>query len=104
MTVTPLRQAASPIECLPYPTLIGDARRRVLPFIGDPVFEDPQLRSIPADAFAGFPEPIEDLAVPGLIAAPADHAHRVGAASVPRHFPVKALYVAHDLLNTASGH
>ena len=55
------------------PALIGAALGgQALPFVGDPVFDDPPLRTILGDAFADFPESIGDLAAPGLIAALAD--------------------------------
>ena len=45
------------------PALIGAALDgRALPFVGDPVFDDPPLRTTLAEAFANFPEPIGDLA------------------------------------------
>src|SRR5215475_6067365 len=49
------------------PALIGAALGgRALPFVDDPVFDDPALRTILDDAFADFAEPIRDLAGSGL--------------------------------------
>src|SRR5262249_61885909 len=77
---------------------------RALPFVGDPVFDDPPLCVILADAFADFPEPIGDLAAPGLIAALADAlARRAGSLSVARRLPEKALNTARRLLDDAAG-
>ena len=77
---------------------------RVLPFVGEPVFDDPALRRILADAFVGFLDPIEDLASSGLVAALADAlGRRAGSPSITRHFPAQALDTARDLLNAASG-
>jgi AraC-like DNA-binding protein len=87
------------------PALIGAALGgRALPFVRDPVFDDPPLRTILADAFADFPEPIGDLAAPGLIAALADAlARRAGSPSVTRRLPEKALNTARRLLDDAAG-
>ena len=87
------------------PALIGAALGgRALPFVGDPVFNDPPLCTILDDAFADFPEPIEDLAIPGLIAALADAlARRAGSPSVMRRLPEKALKTARRLLGDAAG-
>jgi AraC-like DNA-binding protein len=87
------------------PALIGAALGgRTLPFVGDPVFDDPPLRNILADAFADFSEPIGDLAAPGLIAALADAlARRAGSPSVARRLPDKALNIARRLLDEAVG-
>jgi len=77
---------------------------RALPFVGDPVFDDPPLCVILADAFADFPEPIGDLAAPGLIAALADAlARRAGSPSVTRCLPEKALDTARSLLDATAG-
>ena len=55
------------------PPLIGAALGgRSLAFVREPVFDDPVLRRVIAEAFAGFPEPIEDLEAPALVAALAD--------------------------------
>jgi len=87
------------------PGLIGAALGGgALPFVGDPVFDDPPLRAILAEAFADFPEPIGDLAAPGLIAALADAlARRAGSPSVARRLPEKALNTARRLLDAAAG-
>src|SRR5215813_6539753 len=87
------------------PALIGAALGGgPLPFVGDPVFDDPPLRTILADAFADFPEPIGDLAAPGLIGALADViARRAGSPSVARRLPEKALNTARRLLDDAAG-
>ena len=87
------------------PALIGAALGgRALPFVGDPVFDDPPLRTILGDAFADFPESIEDLAAPGLIAALADAlTRRAGSSSVTRRLPEKALDTARGLLDDAVG-
>jgi len=86
------------------PALIGAALGgRALQFVGDPVFDDPPLCTILADA-ADFPEPIGDLAAPGLIAALADTlARRTGSPSVTRRLPEKALDTARRLLDDAVG-
>ena len=39
-----------------------------LPFCGEPVFDDPRLHRIVINAFVDFPQPIDDLAFPTLIA------------------------------------
>jgi len=87
------------------PSLIASALAGwALPFVAEPVFDDPALRRILADAFADFPKPIEDLAIPAVAAALADALARLaGAPSVTRRFPAKALDVARDLLEAASG-
>ena len=87
------------------PALIGAALgERALPFVSDPVFDDPALCTILADAFADFPQPIEDLAAPGLIAALADAlARRAGSPSVTRRLPEKALDRARSHLDEAVG-
>jgi AraC-like DNA-binding protein len=73
-----------------------------LPFVSDPVFDDPALRCILADAFVDFPGPIEDLAIPSLIAALADAlARRGGGPMVTRRFPTRALDTARELLHAA---
>jgi len=55
------------------PALIGAALGgRALPFVGDPVFDDPPLCTILGDAFADFPKLIGDLVALGLVAALAD--------------------------------
>lgn len=57
------------------PSLIAAALGgRALPFCGEPVFDDPELRRILADAFVDFPEPIEDLAA-AYAAGFADQSH-----------------------------
>jgi AraC-like DNA-binding protein len=95
------------VYCMLYaqPSLIAAALGdRALPFVGEPVFDDPALRSTLAEAFANFPEPIEDLAIPSLITALADMlARRAGIPSVMQRVPAKALDTIGDLLNTASG-
>src|SRR5215467_4330314 len=49
------------------PSLIAAALGgRALPFVGEPVLDDPALQRILADAFVDFPEPIEDLAIPAV--------------------------------------
>ena len=87
------------------PALIGDALGGgALPFVRDPVFDDPRLCGVVAEAFAGFPEPIEDLAIPSLVAALADAlAWRAGEAAASRRFPLKPLDIARDLLDAAAG-
>jgi len=87
------------------PALIGAALGgRTLPFVRDPVFDDPSLRAILADAFADFPEPIGDLAAPGLIAALADAlARRAGAPAITRRLPEQALDTARRLLDDGAG-
>jgi len=74
------------------PSLIAAALGgRALPFVAVPVFDDPILRRVVADAFVDFPKPIEDLAIPVLFAALADALARLaGAPSVTRRFPAKA--------------
>src|SRR5215831_10110582 len=39
------------------------------PLCGEPVFDDPALRRVLANAFVDFPQPIEDLALPTLVTA-----------------------------------
>src|SRR6516165_4298048 len=87
------------------PSLIAAALGgRALPFVAVPVFDDPILRRVVADAFVDFPKPIEDLAIPALFAALADALARLaGAPSVTRRLPAKALDTARDLLDVASG-
>ena len=87
------------------PSLIASALPGwVLPFVAEPVFDDPALRRVLTDAFADFPKPIEDLAIPGVATALADALARLaGAPSVTRCFPAKALDMARDLLDAASG-
>ena len=87
------------------PALIGAALGgQALPFVGDPVFDDPPLRTILGDAFADFPESIGDLAAPGLVAALADAlTRRAGSSSVTRRLPEKALDTARGLLDDAVG-
>jgi AraC-like DNA-binding protein len=86
------------------PSLIAAALGgRALPFVAEPVFDDPMLRRVVADAFVDFPKPIEDLAIPALFAALADALARLaGASSVTRRLPAKALDTARDLLDAAS--
>jgi len=62
------------IACsMPTPALINAALGgRNLPFVSDPVVDDPTLGRVIAEAFADFPEPIEDLAIPSIIATLAD--------------------------------
>jgi len=83
------------------PSLIASALADwVLPFVAD----DPALRRVLTDAFADFPKPIEDLAIPAVATALADALARLaGAPSVTRRFPAKALDIARDLLDAASG-
>ena len=63
------------------PSLIAAALRGpALPFCGEPVFDDPALRRVLANAFVDFPQPIEDLALLTLVTALAEalsamHAH-----------------------------
>ena len=87
------------------PSLIASALPGwVLPFVAEPVFDDPALRRVLTDAFADFPKPIEDLAIPAVATALADALARLaGAPSVTRCFPAKALDMARDLLDAASG-
>jgi AraC-like DNA-binding protein len=89
------------------PALIGVALAGCsLPFVGEPVFDDPTLRRIIAEAFANFPEPIEDLALPGLVAALADAlSRRAGSPAKTTPFCTdKALDIARELLDDdASG-
>lgn len=87
------------------PSLIAAALGdRVLPFCREPVFDDPAVRRILADAFVDFPRAIEDLAVPALIAALADAlSHRAGAAPPATRVSRKALVIARDLLDTDAG-
>jgi AraC-like DNA-binding protein len=86
------------------PSLIAAALGgRALPFVAEPVFDDPMLRRVVADAFVDFPKPIEDLAIPALFAALADALARfAGTPSVTRCLPAKALDTARDLLDVAS--
>jgi hypothetical protein len=86
------------------PSLIAAALGgRGLPFVCEPVFNDPALRRILADAFVDFPESIEDLAIPAFIAALADAlSRRAGAPPPATRFPAKALDTARDLLDTAA--
>jgi len=70
------------IACsMPTPALINGALGgRNLPFVSDPVVDDPTLGRVIAEAFADFPEPIEDLAIPSIIATLADAlSHRAGS-------------------------
>jgi AraC-like DNA-binding protein len=87
------------------PALIGVALGGCsLPFVSEPVFDDPALRRIIAEAFADFPEPIENLAVPSLVAALADALSR-RAGSLPKPTPFcadKALDIARELLDAAT--
>lgn len=87
------------------PVLIAAALGgRALPFAREPVFDDRALRSILADAFADFPEPINDLATPTLIAALADALlRRAGSPPPVTRLPTRALDTARDLLDAASG-
>jgi len=63
------------------PSLIAAALGgRALPFVAEPVFDDPMLRRVVADAFVDFPKPIEDLAIPALFAALADALTRLAGA------------------------
>ena len=55
------------------PSLIAAALRgRALPFCGEPVFDDPALRRVLANAFVDFPQPIEDLTFPTFVTALAE--------------------------------
>jgi AraC-like DNA-binding protein len=83
------------------PSLIAAALAgRALPFCGEPVLDDPELRRIVADAFVDFPEPLQDLALPAL----ADSLSRYASSLPPRmRVPRKALVTARDLLDTAAG-
>ena len=67
------------IACsMPTPALIAEALG--CPFVSEPVIDDPALRRVIADAFADFPDPIEDLAIPSIIATLADAlSHRAGS-------------------------
>jgi AraC-like DNA-binding protein len=87
------------------PSLIAAALGgRALPFCSKPVFDDPALRRILAEAFVDFPRPIEDLALPGLVAALADALSRLAGARLPTtRVSDKALVTARDLLDTAAG-
>jgi hypothetical protein len=47
------------------PSLIAAALGgRALPFVAEPVLDDPALRRILADTFVDFPKPIENLGCP----------------------------------------
>jgi AraC-like DNA-binding protein len=87
------------------PSLIAAALGgRSLPFCGEPVVDDPTLRGILADAFVDFPHPIEDLALPALVAALAEALSRhAGAPPSATRVSQKALATARDLLDTAAG-
>lgn len=87
------------------PSLIAAALGgRALPFVAEPVFDDPALRRVVADAFVDFPKSIEEPAIPALFAALADALARLaGAPSVARLVPAKALDTARELLDAAPG-
>jgi AraC-like DNA-binding protein len=77
---------------------------RALPFFGKPVFDDPVLRRILARAFDDFPQPIEELVLPTLVAALADALSRHAGALLPAtRVSPKALFTARDLLDAAAG-
>ena len=87
------------------PALIAEALGcRSLPFVSEPVIDDPALRRVIADAFADFPDPIEDLAIPSIVAALADAlSRRAGSpAKTARFDNHNALDVARQLLLEAS--
>jgi len=66
------------------PSLIAAALRgSALPFCGEPVFDDPALRRVLANAFVDFPQPIEDLALPTLVTALAEALSRHARALPP---------------------
>jgi hypothetical protein len=69
---------------------------RSLPLVSDPVVDDPTLRRVIAEAFADFPEPIEDLAIPSIVAALADALSR-RAGSPPK----TARFGNHNALDAA---
>jgi hypothetical protein len=52
------------------PSLIAAAGRDLV--CGDPVFDDPALRRVLANAFVDFPQPIEDLTFPTFVTALAE--------------------------------
>ena len=85
------------------PSLIAAALRgRALPFCGEPVFDDPALRRVLANAFVDFPQPIEDL--PTLVTALAEALSRHARALPPAtRVSPKALGTARDLLHDVSG-
>jgi AraC-like DNA-binding protein len=87
------------------PALVGASLGgQALPFVGNPVFDDLRFRTILTDTFTDFPDPIEDLAIAGLIAALADAlASRAGAPATTRRFPASALDVARRVLADAIG-
>ena len=87
------------------PSLIAAALRgRALPFCGEPVFDDPALRRVLANAFVDFPQPIEDLALPTLVTALAEALSRHARALPPTtRVSPKALGTARDLLHDVSG-
>jgi len=80
------------------PALIAEALG--CPFVSEPVIDDPALRRVIADAFADFPDPIEDLAIPSIVAALADAlSRRAGSpAKTARFDNHNALDVARQLL------
>jgi AraC-like DNA-binding protein len=87
------------------PSLIAAALGgRALPFCVEPVFDDPALRRILASAFVDFPQPIEDLALPSLVAALAEALSRHGGALPPAtRVSRQALVTARDLLDATAG-
>jgi len=87
------------------PSLIAAALRgRALPFCGEPVFDDPALRRVLANAFVDFPQPIEDLALPTLVTSLAEALSRHARALPPAtRVSPKALGTARDLLHHVSG-
>ena len=78
------------------PSLIAAALGgRALPFCGEPVVDDPAFRHILANTFVDFPQPIEDLALPALVAALADALSRhAGALPSATRVSSKALATA----------
>ena len=79
-------------------------RGRALPFCGEPVFDDPALRRVLANAFVDFPQPIEDLALPTLVTSLAEALSRHARALPPAtRVSPKALGTARDLLHHVSG-
>ena len=76
------------------------ARRPQPAVLSDPVVDDPTLGRVIAEAFADFPEPIEDLAIPSIIATLADAlSHRAGSRQKTARFGNhNALAAARQLL------
>jgi AraC-like DNA-binding protein len=72
-----------------------------LPFVGEPVIDDPVLHRVIAEAFVDFPEPIEDLKAPALVVALANALSRRAGSSpkTARFCDDKALDTARELLD-----